>query len=80
MTYHAIPPEQKELLQEQPVLREEPERDIIQYTYVVKKEDYDAGREKRTELSLDDFWACGYHISVDISVALRHGCWIMIYI
>jgi hypothetical protein len=56
MTYHAIPEEQKKLLEEQPVLRKKPERDIIQYTFVAKK----------YGLNSDTFWACGYKMSVGL--------------
>ena len=37
MTYNAIPPTQKKLLEEQPMLRKKPERDIIPYTFVIRK-------------------------------------------
>ncbi|CAB4008747.1 kelch 7 [Paramuricea clavata] len=56
MTYHAIPEEQKKLLEEQPVLRKKPKRDIIQYTFVAKK----------YGLNSDKFWACGYKMNVDL--------------
>ena len=57
MTYHAIPPKQKKLLQEQPVLRKKPERNIIQQTFLAK----DSGA------CCDKFWACGYQMSVNFT-------------
>ena len=66
MTYKAIPPTQKKLLEEQPVLRKKPERDIIPYTFVIKKEDCDAAFGKKTKLYSDEFWACGYQMSLDM--------------
>ena len=65
MTCHAIPPEQKKLLQEQPVLRKKLERNIIQYTFVIKKEDFVTAALRKTKLSSDKFWACGYKLSLD---------------
>ena len=69
MTYHAIPAEQKKVLEKLPVLRKKPERNIIQYTFVVKKEDYEAAPGKATELISDEFWACGYKMSVHLSIS-----------
>ena len=66
MTYNAIPPTQKKLLEEQPVLKKKPERDIIQYTLVIKKEDYEAALGKKTKLCSDEFWACGYQMRLDM--------------
>jgi hypothetical protein len=66
MTYHAIPPEQKKLLGKKPVLRENSERDIIQHTFVVKKQGYDDAKKQKTNLNCGEFWACGYKMSVDI--------------
>ena len=66
MTYHAIPPEQKKILQEQPVLRKKPEREIIQYTFVIEKEVYEASKASGTKLHFGEFWACGYQMNVDI--------------
>ncbi|CAB4042159.1 BTB POZ domain-containing POB1 [Paramuricea clavata] len=68
MTYHAITAEQKEVLEKLPVLRKKPERNIIQYTFVVKKEDYKAAPGRPTELISDEFWACGYKMSVHLSI------------
>ena len=73
MTHHAIPVEQKRLLEEQPVLRKKHERNIIQYTFVVKKEDFEtaSGRAGRAvELISDEFWACGYKMSLHLTI---HG-------
>ena len=63
MTYHAIPEEQKMLLKDQPVLRKEPETGISQYTFVVKKEDYDNPRNN-PKFNWNKFWACGYKMSL----------------
>ena len=65
MTYHAIPPEQKELLKDQPVLRKKTDAAIKQHTFVVRKEDFDNETNNRTELHLDEFWACGYKMKID---------------
>ena len=65
MTYHAIPPEQKKLLKDQPVLRKKPDESICQYAFVIKEEDYDNSRNVGLKLNWDEFWACGYKMIVD---------------
>lgn len=72
MTYHAIPQEQKTLLKDQPALRKKPEMAICQYMFEVKKQNFYSSRENR-ELNLDDFWACGYKMSVDCSYQSSYG-------
>jgi hypothetical protein len=69
MTHHAIPVEQKPLLEEPPVLRKEHEGKIIQYTFVVKKEDYETSSGGAVEIISDEFWACGYKMSVHLSIS-----------
>ncbi|CAB4030041.1 BTB POZ domain-containing POB1 [Paramuricea clavata] len=69
MTHHAIPVEQKSLLEEPPVLRKEHKGNIIQHTFVVKKEDYaETSSGGAVELISDEFWACGYKMSVHLSI------------
>ena len=71
MTYHAIPPKQKKLLQEQPVLRKKPERNIIQQTFLAK----DSGA------CCDTFWACGYQMSVNFTYRSKtSGLWSSYYV
>ena len=67
MIYHAIPSEQKELLEEQPVVRKEPGTDIIQYTFIVRKEDFQAAKQTGKYETSDEFWACGYKTSVSLT-------------
>jgi hypothetical protein len=72
MTYHAIPPEQKKLLQEQPVLRKKSERKIIQHTIVIEEQEYDAAKSKKTNFNCGEFWAWGYKMSVDILPTINY--------
>jgi hypothetical protein len=67
LTYHALPSEQKKLIEEKPVLRKKPEERIIQYTFDVKKEDYETVLANGSELNSETFWACGYKINVGIN-------------
>ena len=67
LTYHAIPTEQKSCLDDQPQLRKKPERPSIQYTYFVTNDDFETALRNGTKLRTDEFWACGYKISVDFS-------------
>ena len=64
MTYHAIPPEQKKLLKDQPVLRKKPDEAICQYSFVIKKENFEK-RNVDAKLKWDEFWACGYKMIVE---------------
>jgi hypothetical protein len=67
MTYHAIPAEQKELLERQPVVRKKPEGLIIQHVAVYKEQDFETAKETRTYKSSNEFWACGYKMSVGLN-------------
>ena len=68
MTYHAIPAEQKELLEHKPVLRRKPEETVYQHQFVLKKEDFE-GHILETKINncSGEFWACGYKMSVDLT-------------
>ena len=69
ITYHAIPQEQKHLLFDQPMLRKKPNIGIYQHTFVIKKEDYDnVRRNTKFNVNGDEFWACGYKMSIDGSL------------
>ena len=67
LTYHALPSDQKKLFKKKPVSRRQPEKTIIQYTYVVNKEDYKCALAYEVDLNSRKFWACGYRISVGTS-------------
>ena len=77
MTYHAIPQEQKTLLKDQPVLRKESEMGICQYTFVIKKEDYD-NRRINPKFNRDKFWVCGYKMSLGGSFS--NSCYLRLYL
>ena len=64
LTYHALPSDQKKLFKKKPVSRKQPDKPIIQYTYVVKKEEYKSALAYEFDLHSRKFWACGYLISV----------------
>ena len=66
MIYHAMPSKQKEILVEQPVSRKKSERVATQYSCVVQKKDYETALETGTYKSPNNFWACGYKISVGL--------------
>ena len=65
MTYHAIPAEQKKLLERQPVVRKEPEGTIYHHVAVYKEQDFET--ETLTFKSSDEFWACGYKMSIALT-------------
>ncbi len=67
LTYHALPSEQKKLFKEKPVLRKNTSETIIQYTFAVKKEDYETVLANGSDLNSETFWACGYKINVGIN-------------
>ena len=67
MTYHAIPEEQKELLERQPVLRRKPGETVFQHVFVLQEKDLDAVRQNRIYKCPDKFWACGYKMSMDVT-------------
>ena len=67
MTYHAIPEEQKELLERQPVLRRKPEETVFQHVFVLQEQDLDVVRQNGAYKCPDKFWACGYEMSMDVT-------------
>ena len=59
MIYHAMPSEQKEMLEKQPVVRKKPEKNIIVHSYSLYR-GYSAVK--------DTFWACGYKMSINTAM------------
>lgn len=68
MIYHAMPSEQKKMLEEQPVTRTKSGEDIIVHTYLLN-EDYSRKINRKLPIPLETFYACGYKMSV----TLRHS-------
>ena len=66
MTYHAIPEEQKELLEQKPVLRRKPEQTVFQHVVALKEQDFETASRRRTYKCPENFWACGYKIGVGL--------------
>ena len=64
MTYHAIPEEQKELLEQKPVLRRKPEETVFQHEFALDKDDFETARETQKYKCGRKFWACGYKMRV----------------
>ena len=79
LTYHALPSEQKKLFKEKPVLRKNTLETIIQYTFAVKKEDYDTVFANGSELNSETFWACGYKINVGINPSTSEHPYIIVH-
>ena len=75
MTYHAIPEEQKKLLERKPVLRRKPEKTVFQHVFVVKEEDFKTARETGVYKCAGEFWACGYNMSIVLIFDCNHYCW-----
>ena len=73
MTYHAIPEEQKTLLEQKPAVRKEPEGIIYQHALVFKEQDFQTALNAGTYESSDIFWACGYKFGVSLSHDSNYG-------
>ena len=73
MTYHAIPAKQKELLERQPVERKKHEGIISQHVSVITEQDLRTAIETKTYKALDEFWACGYKMSIGLSLTYDYG-------
>ncbi len=66
MIYHAMPSEQKELLEEEPVQRKKSDEKVIVHTYILHKQNFDEFDKNKSNIQLDAFWACGYMMSVQM--------------
>ena len=65
MIYHAMPSEQKKMLEKQPVARKKPGEEIIVHTHFLF-EDYSKQIKKKLPIQLETFWACGYNMSITL--------------
>ena len=65
MIYHAMPSEQKKMLEKQPVVRKKPGEEIIVHTYFLF-EDQSKQVKKKVPIQLETFWACGYKMSMTL--------------
>ena len=79
LTYHALPSEQKTLLEEKPVSRRKPGRIIIQCAFNVKRERYERVLADGRCIQTKRFWACGYHISVGIDPSKTENLFLAVH-
>jgi hypothetical protein len=69
MIYHAMPSEQKKMLEEQPVQRKKSDGKVIVHTCFLHKENFDESvknKKHKSTFQLGKFWACGYLMSVNM--------------
>ena len=66
MIYHALPAEQKGLLDDQPMVRKDPGPIILQSTPIITKQDFQAAQQTGKCKCSNEFWACGYKMSVGL--------------
>ena len=80
LLYHAMPSEQRKMLEKRPVLRKYVEKgEIIQYTFDIKKEDFETVMASGRELHSKRFWACGYQMSVGITPCSSENAYLMVH-